>query len=129
MCYTIYKKGDYVIKEKSKGLLIVVSGPSGAGKDTICNRVISEMKDTKISISMTSREPRGKEVDGVDYYFVSKEEFEERIKNDEFLEYAVVHNNQYYSESYLQILISLYYHFNFISIKYLLNKTGVFTII
>lgn len=85
-----------MIRQKSKGLLIVVSGPSGAGKDTVCNRVIEEMKDTKISISMTSREPRGKEVDGVEYYFVSKEEFEERIKNNEFLEYAVVHNNQYY---------------------------------
>ena len=85
-----------MIREKSKGLLIVVSGPSGAGKDTICNKVIEDMKDTKISVSMTSREPRGKEVDGVDYYFVTKEEFEERIKNDEFLEYAVVHNNQYY---------------------------------
>jgi len=85
-----------MIRQKSKGLLIVISGPSGAGKDTVCNKVIEEMKDTKISISMTSREPRGKEQDGVEYYFVSKEEFEERIKNDEFLEYAVVHNNQYY---------------------------------
>lgn len=85
-----------MIKEKSKGLLIVVSGPSGAGKDTICNKVVENLKDTKISISMTSREPRGKEIDGVDYFFISKEEFEERIKNDEFLEYAVVHNNQYY---------------------------------
>ena len=78
-----------MIRKKSKGLLIVVSGPSGAGKDTICNMVVNEMKDTKISISMTSREPRGKEIDGVDYYFVSKENFEERIANDEFLEYAV----------------------------------------
>jgi len=85
-----------MIRQKSKGLLIVISGPSGAGKDTVCNKVIEEMKDTKISISMTSRESRGKEQDGVEYYFVSKEEFEERIKNDEFLEYAVVHNNQYY---------------------------------
>lgn len=85
-----------MIREKSKGLLIVVSGPSGAGKDTIVNRVVEDMKDTKISVSMTSRAPRGKEVEGVDYYFVTKEEFEERIKNDEFLEYAVVHNNQYY---------------------------------
>ena len=85
-----------MIREKSKGLLIVVSGPSGAGKDTICNKVVEDMKDTKISVSMTSRAPRGKEVEGVDYYFISKEEFEERIKNDEFLEYAVVHNNQYY---------------------------------
>ena len=85
-----------MIREKSKGLLIVVSGPSGAGKDTIVNRVVEEMKDTKISVSMTSREPRGKEVEGVDYYFVTKEEFEQRIKNEEFLEYAIVHNNQYY---------------------------------
>ena len=85
-----------MIREKSKGLLIVVSGPSGAGKDTIVNRVVDDMKDTKISVSMTSRKPRGKEVEGVDYYFVSKEEFEQRIENDEFLEYAIVHNNQYY---------------------------------
>ena len=85
-----------MIREKSKGLLIVVSGPSGAGKGTICSRLIEDMKDTKISISMTSRAPRGKEVNGVEYYFVTKEEFEERIKKDEFLEYAVVHNNQYY---------------------------------
>ena len=85
-----------MIREKAKGLLIVISGPSGAGKGTICSRLIEDMKDTKISISMTSRPPRGKEVNGVEYYFVSKEEFEERINKDEFLEYAVVHNNQYY---------------------------------
>ena len=85
-----------MIRQKSRGLLIVISGPSGAGKDTVCNKVVEDMKDTKISISMTSREPRGKEQEGVEYYFVTKEEFEEKIKNDEFLEYAVVHNNQYY---------------------------------
>ena len=85
-----------MIREKSKGLLIVVSGPSGAGKGTICKRLTENMRDTKISISMTSRNPRGKEQDGIDYYFVSKEEFEERISKEEFLEYAVVHNNQYY---------------------------------
>ncbi len=85
-----------MIRQKSRGLLIVISGPSGAGKDTVCNKVVEDMKDTKISISMTSREPRGKEQDGVEYYFVTKEEFEEKIKNDEFLEYAIVHNNQYY---------------------------------
>lgn len=85
-----------MIKEKSKGLLIVMSGPSGAGKGTICKRILEDDKKTKLSISMTSRDPRGSEVDGVDYYFVTKEEFEERINNDEFLEYAVVHNNQYY---------------------------------
>jgi guanylate kinase len=85
-----------MIKEKSRGLLIVLSGPSGAGKGTICKRLVEEMKDIKVSISMTSRDPRGSEKDGVEYYFVSKEEFEEKIKNDELLEYAIVHNNQYY---------------------------------
>ena len=85
-----------MIKEKPKGLLIVVSGPSGAGKGTICNKLINEMDNIKLSISMTSRPPRGKEVNGKEYYFVTKEEFEEKIKNDQFLEYAVVHHNNYY---------------------------------
>ena len=85
-----------MIKEKSRGLLIVLSGPSGAGKGTICKSLVEEMKDIKVSISMTTRDPRGSEKDGVEYYFVSKEEFEEKIKNDELLEYAIVHNNQYY---------------------------------
>ncbi len=85
-----------MIRQKSRGLLIVVSGPSGAGKDTVCSKVVEDMKDTKISVSMTSRDPRGKEIDGIDYYFISKEEFEKRISNNEFLEYAIVHNNQYY---------------------------------
>lgn len=85
-----------MIKDNGKGLLVVVSGPSGTGKGTICKRVINEMNDIKLSISMTSREPRRTEVNGVEYYFVSKEEFENRIKNNEFLEYAIVHNNQYY---------------------------------
>ena len=85
-----------MIKEKTKGLLIVVSGPSGAGKDTIVNKVVENMKNIKVSVSMTTREPREKEVDGKDYYFVTKEKFEECIKNDKLLEYAMVHNNQYY---------------------------------
>lgn len=85
-----------MIKEKTKGLLIVVSGPSGAGKGTICSKIVEEMKDIKLSISMTSRLPRPTEKDGIDYYFVSKEEFEKKIDNDEFLEYAIVHSGQYY---------------------------------
>ena len=85
-----------MIKEKKRGLLIVVSGPSGAGKDTVCNRLIEEQRNVWISVSMTSREPRKNEVNGKDYYFITKEEFEEKIKNDEFLEYAVVHSGQYY---------------------------------
>lgn len=85
-----------MIKDNGNGLLIVISGPSGAGKGTICKRIIDEMDNVKLSISMTSRDKRGVEVDGVDYYFVSKEEFEKRIENNEFLEYAIVHNNKYY---------------------------------
>lgn len=85
-----------MIKEKTKGLLIVISGPSGAGKGTICSKIVEDMKDIKLSTSMTSRLPRATEKDGIDYYFVSKEEFEKKIDNDEFLEYAIVHSGQYY---------------------------------
>ena len=84
-----------MIKEKKRGLLIVVSGPSGAGKDTVCNRLVEEQRNVWISISMTSREPRKGEVNGKNYFFITKEEFEEKINNEAFLEYAV-YNNQYY---------------------------------
>lgn len=91
-----YKKGnDYMLKVNGNGMLIVVLGPSGAGKDTICNRLIGEVDNIWISVSMTSRSPRGKEIEGKDYFFVTKEEFEQRINNDEFLEYAIYNNNYY----------------------------------
>ena len=85
-----------MIKEKGKGLLIVVSGPSGTGKGTICKRIENDLDNIKISVSMTSREPRKNEVNGKDYYFVTKEEFERSIKNNKFLEYAIVHSGNYY---------------------------------
>lgn len=85
-----------MIKRKTKGDLIVISGPSGCGKDTICYKLF-EIRDNLVkSISVTTREKRDYEVDGKDYYFVSKEEFEEKIKNDELLEYAIVHEKDYY---------------------------------
>lgn len=72
-----------------KGLLIVFSGPSGVGKGTIRKLFFDRPElNLAFSVSMTTRKPRVGEVDGVDYFFVSKEEFEKSIENDEFLEYA-----------------------------------------
>ncbi len=76
------------------GKLYVVSGPSGAGKSTVCKKV-REILGINLSISATSRQAREGEKEGVDYFFLSKEEFEEKIQNNEFLEYARVHNNYY----------------------------------
>lgn len=83
------------MKKKKEGSLIVISGPSGAGKDTICNKLLKNNKDIYLSISMTTRSIRNGEKNGKDYYFVSKEEFLDNIKNDNFLEYATVHDEYY----------------------------------
>ena len=83
-----------MIKEK-KGAILILSGPSGCGKSTLLKEVYKEIKDYYFSISTTTRKPREGEVNGVDYFFVSKEEFENDIKNDDFLEYALVHGNYY----------------------------------
>ena len=85
-----------IIKTNGKGSLIVISGPTCAGKGTICRELLSRNNNIWRSISYTSRPIRGNEVDGVDYYFVTKEEFEEKINNGEMLEYAQVHYNDYY---------------------------------
>lgn len=85
-----------MLKTKKQGLFMVISGPSGAGKGTICKKLIEDNKNIWLSISMTTREKREGEIDGKDYFFVSKEEFETKIKNNAFLEYAKVHSNQYY---------------------------------
>lgn len=86
-----------IIKQKEKGILTVISGPSGAGKDSIVNEIVkrNNVNVWVFSISMTSRSPRGKEENGKDYFFVSKEEFEEHIKNNDFLEYATYNDNYY----------------------------------
>jgi guanylate kinase len=77
-------------------LLIIVSAPSGAGKSTLCKMLLDDMKDSiKYSVSCTTRKPRGAEKNGEAYCFLSKEEFETKIKNNEFLEYALVHDNYY----------------------------------
>ncbi len=80
---------------KRKGLLLVVSGPSGAGKGTICKEFLQNNKDVKLSVSATTRQPREGEVDGVNYFFVSKENFNSMIKNNELLEHAQIYDNFY----------------------------------
>lgn len=85
-----------MVKRKKNGTLIVLSGPSGAGKGTICNELLKQVDTLNLSISMTTRSPRGNEADGKDYYFVTKEQFEEDIKKGNFLEYAKVYNDNYY---------------------------------
>lgn len=77
-----------------KGKFIIISGPSGAGKGTICDRLINEI-DAAYSISCTTRKAREGEVDGVDYYFISTDDFLKKIKDDEFLEYNNYNGNYY----------------------------------
>ena len=78
-----------------KGVLIVISGPSGAGKGTICSKLLKDNPNLFLSISATTREPRQGEVDKVNYYFLSKEEFFKKVDEGDFLEYAEVHGNFY----------------------------------
>lgn len=79
----------------NQGLLIVVSGPSGAGKGTVCKRYIDRNPNTKLSISATTRSVRNGEVDGVNYRFYSTETFEKMIDEGELLEWARVYDNYY----------------------------------
>lgn len=78
------------------GKLIIFSAPSGAGKSTIVNYLLSQDLNLQFSISATSRPPRGAEQHGVEYYFHSPDEFREKIKNDEFLEYEEVYTDKFY---------------------------------
>ncbi|MDT3698233.1 MAG: guanylate kinase [Thermincola sp.] len=77
------------------GLLIIISGPSGTGKGTICKALLQHRPDIYYSISATTRSPRDGEQDGISYHFKSKEEFEEMLDHDEFLEWARVYDNYY----------------------------------
>lgn len=86
---------EKIVNECEKGNLIVLSGPSGAGKDSIIRELKNYYHNFWVSVSMTSRAPRKEEVDGIDYFFVSKEEFERHIKNNDFLEYAMYNDNYY----------------------------------
>lgn len=78
-----------------KNKLIIISGPSGVGKTTICNEIIARRKDIIFSISATTRKKRKGEVNGREYFFLSDSKFKEWIKQKKFAEYAIVHGNYY----------------------------------
>lgn len=86
---------DSIIRTKGKGNLIVISAPSGAGKGTVIDGVMKINSNLWLSVSMTSRNMRSNDIPGETYFFVSKEEFEERIKEGVFLEYAIYNGNYY----------------------------------
>ena len=79
----------------AKGKLFVISGPSGAGKGTICKEILDNDKELKLSVSMTTRKPREGEIDTVHYYFTDHESFEKLIDEGGFLEHANVFGNFY----------------------------------
>ncbi|MCR2042565.1 guanylate kinase [Anaerosalibacter massiliensis] len=79
----------------AEGLLVVVSGPSGCGKGTICRKFLQRNEDMNISISATTRSPRRGEKDGVNYFFLTEDVFKKMVSKNEFLEYANVHGNFY----------------------------------
>ncbi len=83
------------MERRLRGELFVISAPAGGGKTTIVNMLLKEVPNLVRAITCTTRKPRDGEEDGKDYYFLTKEAFEESIKNDKFLEYAKVHDNYY----------------------------------
>lgn len=84
-----------IIKQKEKGNLIVISGPSGTGKGSIIKEVMARNSNIWYSISATSRTIRTGEIDGINYYFMSRKDFENKIKKDYFLEYTEYNGNYY----------------------------------
>ena len=78
-----------------KGILIILSGPSGSGKDTVLRALKTVDEDVRVSVSMTTRNPRPGDVDGVDYYFVNREYFEKKIAENKMLEFAEYAGNYY----------------------------------
>ena len=85
------------------GKLIIFSAPSGSGKSTIINYLLTQNLNLAFSISATSRPPRGTEQHGVEYFFLTPEEFRQRIENNEFLEYEEVYKDRYYGTLKAQV--------------------------
>jgi|TARA_B110000444_G_scaffold250444_1_gene276847 guanylate kinase len=96
------------MKINGGSIMVILSSPSGAGKTTITKKLQQKYPNLKISVSHTTRKPRQNEIDGVDYYFVNHEEFEEKIEKDEFYEHAKIFDNYYGTskKSVLEILKS-----------------------
>ena len=81
--------------KRQTGFALIVSGPSGTGKSTLCTRLMASNPELFFSVSCTTRSPRTNEKDGIDYHFLTKEQFLEKKNNDLFIEYAEVHGNYY----------------------------------
>ena len=88
-------KNDLRENRPTKGRLFIISAPSGAGKSTICQALIDKIPNLKYSVSFTTRNPRGKEENGIDYYFISEDKFLKGIQNGIWAEWAQVHGNYY----------------------------------
>jgi len=85
------------------GIVFIISAPSGSGKSTLTNRLLSVVLDLEFSVSYTTRPPRGSETSGREYFYISRGEFEDMIRNDAFLEYAEVFGNYYgTAKSYME---------------------------
>lgn len=82
-------------ERKQPGVLIIISGPSATGKGTVCKKLMSENQNLRFSVSVTTRDPRPGEFEGVNYFFRTQEEFQKMIENDELLEWAEVYGNFY----------------------------------
>lgn len=83
------------MQEKRRGMLVVVSGPSGTGKGTLCNMLLEQDPSLRFSVSVTTRKRRDYEVEGVHYYFVTDEQYDALLQEDALLEHATVHANRY----------------------------------
>ena len=90
----------------SNNVMVILSSPSGAGKTTISKKIQQKYQSFKISVSHTTRKPRSNEVEGIDYYFINENDFKNKIKNNEFYEYAKIFGNYYGTskESVLNLL-------------------------
>ncbi|MCX6735180.1 MAG: guanylate kinase [Candidatus Peregrinibacteria bacterium] len=93
--------------EKLTGKLFLIVGPSGSGKGTVIKMLQNKFKGFVYPISYTTREPREREKDGESYHFITKEKFKQMIAEDDFLEYAVVHSDNYYGTAKTEIMNAL----------------------